>query len=432
MSDNNYQEIVTRYLKTVRFNPYIPHEPTEKQALFLMHDHIKEILYGGAAGGGKSDALLMGALQYVHVPEYRALLFRRTYKDLALPKALMDRADEWLSGTDAKWDASERTWKFPSGASLTFGYLENDRDKYRYQSAEFQYIAFDELTQFTETQYLYLFSRLRRLAGQDIPLRMRAASNPGGIGHQWVFRRFVNPDTRKNNLFIPARLEDNPYLDKEQYEDSLSELDRTTWRQLREGDWLAKREGALFDIQNIDRHRLNKTALMIRVVIGVDPAVTATENSDETGIVAAGIDADGHIYILGDYSLKGTPLEWGRAVVKAFNRHQADRVIGEVNNGGDLVEMNLRQVDPNIPFTKVHASRGKVIRAEPIAALYEQGRVHHIGMFPLLEDQMTQWVPGEKSPDHLDAMVWALHTLTEGEEVQEIIVYDQDYQISPI
>ena len=432
MSDNNYQEIVTRYLKTVRFNPYIPHEPTEKQALFLMHDHIKEILYGGAAGGGKSDALLMGALQYVHVPEYRALLFRRTYKDLALPKALMDRADEWLSGTDAKWDASERTWKFPSGASLTFGYLENDRDKYRYQSAEFQYIAFDELTQFTETQYLYLFSRLRRLAGQDIPLRMRAASNPGGIGHQWVYRRFVNPDTRKNNLFIPARLEDNPYLDKEQYEDSLSELDRTTWRQLREGDWLAKREGALFSTELIDAQRVTRTPALIRVVVGVDPAVTSGESSDETGIVAAGLDAAGHCYILGDYSLRGTPLDWARAVVKGFRRHQADRVIGEVNNGGDLVEMNLRQVDPNIPFTKVHASRGKIIRAEPIAALYEQGRVHHLGTFPELEDQMTNWVPGDKSPDHFDALVWALHELTSGEEVQEIIVYDSDYQISPI
>ena len=432
MSDNNYQEIVTRYLKTVRFNPYIPHEPTEKQALFLMHDHIKEILYGGAAGGGKSDALLMGALQYVHVPEYRALLFRRTYKDLALPKALMDRADEWLSGTDAKWDASERTWKFPSGASLTFGYLENDRDKYRYQSAEFQYIAFDELTQFTETQYLYLFSRLRRLAGQDIPLRMRAASNPGGIGHQWVYRRFVNPDTRKNNLFIPARLEDNPYLDKEQYEDSLSELDRTTWRQLREGDWLAKREGALFSTELIDAQRVTRTPALIRVVVGVDPAVTSSETSDETGIVAAGLDAAGHCYILGDYSLRGTPLDWARAVVKGFRRHQADRVIGEVNNGGDLVEMNLRQVDPNIPFTKVHASRGKIIRAEPIAALYEQGRVHHLGTFPELEDQMTNWVPGDKSPDHFDALVWALHELTSGEEVQEIIVYDSDYQISPI
>lgn len=432
MSDNNYQEIVTRYLKTVRFNPYIPHEPTEKQALFLMHDHIKEILYGGAAGGGKSDALLMGALQYVHVPEYRALLFRRTYKDLALPKALMDRADEWLSGTDAKWDASERTWKFPSGASLTFGYLENDRDKYRYQSAEFQYIAFDELTQFTETQYLYLFSRLRRLAGQDIPLRMRAASNPGGIGHQWVYRRFVNPDTRKNNLFIPARLEDNPYLDKEQYEDSLSELDRTTWRQLREGDWLAKREGALFSTELIDAQRVTRTPALIRVVIGVDPAVTSTKESDETGIVAAGLDAAGHCYILGDYSLRGTPLDWARAVVKGFRRHQADRVIGEVNNGGDLVEMNLRQVDPNIPFTKVHASRGKIIRAEPIAALYEQGRVHHLGTFPELEDQMTNWVPGDRSPDRIDALVWALHELTSGEEVQEIIVYDSDYQISPI
>jgi len=192
------------------------------------------------------------------------------------------------------------------------------------------------------------------------------------------------------------------------------------------------REGGIFKYQYIDAQRVIKTPALIRVVIGVDPAVTSTKESDETGIIAAGLDAAGHCYILGDYSLRGSPLEWARAVVKGFRRHQADRVIGEVNNGGDLVEMNLRQVDPNIPFTKVHASRGKIIRAEPIAALYEQGRVHHLGTFPELEDQMTNWVPGDRSPDRIDALVWALHELTSGEEVQEIIVYDSDYQISPI
>jgi phage terminase large subunit-like protein len=99
-------------------------------------------------------------------------------------------------------------------------------------------------------------------------------------------------------------------------------------------------------------------------------------------------------------------------VVRSFHRHKADRVIGEVNNGGDLVEVNLRTVDRSIPFRAVHASRGKLIRAEPIAALYEQGKVHHVGTFPQLEDQMTEWVPGEKSPDRMDALVWAITELT--------------------
>ena len=96
---------------------------------------------------------------------------------------LMDRARDWLGGTQARWNAHDHVWTFPSGASLTFGYLETERDKYRYQSSELQYIGFDELTQFGESQYLYLFSRLRRLAGCKVPLRMRSASNPGGLGH---------------------------------------------------------------------------------------------------------------------------------------------------------------------------------------------------------------------------------------------------------
>jgi len=206
----------------------------------------REALYGGAAGGGKSDALLMAALQYADMPGYNAILFRRTYQDLMLPEALMDRALQWLSGTDAHWNAKDNVWTFPSGARLQFGYLKSELDKYRYQSAEFQYVGFDELTQFYQTQYRFLFSRLRRLEGAHVPLRMRSASNPGGIGHDWVKRRFLLEGTEHGRVFIPAKLEDNPYLDKETYIQSLNELDPITRRQYLNGDWTARHGGNKF------------------------------------------------------------------------------------------------------------------------------------------------------------------------------------------
>ena len=171
-----------RVLKRVATNPYIPHTPTYKQAAFLALPH-QEALYGGAAGGGKSDALLMAALLFMHEYPVSAIIFRRTYTDLILPEALMDRAADWLSGTDARWVGSANRWDFPNGGTLSFGYLMKRDDKYRYQSSAFQVICFDELTQFTLDQYLYLKSRLRRLAGFPVPLWMRSATNPGGRGH---------------------------------------------------------------------------------------------------------------------------------------------------------------------------------------------------------------------------------------------------------
>lgn len=242
---------------------WTPHKPTERQQLFLELD-IEEAFYGGAAGGGKSDALLMAALQYVDTPGYAAILFRRTYADLALPEALMSRAREWLQKTPAKWIDKEKTWLFPSGATLTFGYLEIENDKYRYQGSAYQFIGFDELTQFSETQYRYLFSRLRRLSASDIPLRMRSASNPGGIGAQWVHEHFVPDEFTPeqaiepkvfikdgkdedgeyiSRVFVPARLNDNPYLDTKTYERSLSMLDPVTRAQLLRGDWSIKERG---------------------------------------------------------------------------------------------------------------------------------------------------------------------------------------------
>lgn len=240
-----------------RTSPYSPHEPTERQRLFLTLPHL-EAFYGGAAGGGKSDALLMGALQYADAPRYSALILRRTFQDLAKPGALLDRAREWLASSGARWNEQKKQWRFPSGAVLAFGYLENDADIFQYQSAEYQFIGFDELTQFTERQYTYLFSRLRRLADSTVPVRMRSASNPGGIGADWVAARFIPDDwqadeagalrvlEKDGRAFVPARLEDNPYLDQDAYEGSLAELDEVTRAQLRRGDWRIRPQGNIY------------------------------------------------------------------------------------------------------------------------------------------------------------------------------------------
>jgi len=188
-------------------------------------------------------------------------------------------------------------------------------------------------------------------------------------------------------------------------------------RQELEGEVLDDNPNALWQRDVIENLRVQKAPPMVRIVVGVDPAVSGGEDSDETGIIVDGIAANGHGYTLADYTIRGSPLEWARAVVRAFNDWKADRVIGEVNNGGDLVEANLRTVDRNIPFKSVHATRGKAIRAEPIAALYEQGKWHHLGAFPQLEDQMCEWMPNEpnqKSPDRLDAHVWAAVELVGG------------------
>ncbi len=135
----------------------------------------------------------MSALLYVEVPGYSAILFRRTYTDMNLPAAIQPRLHSWLARRGPVWQANLHRWKFPAGSTIGFGYLANSNDKYRYQSSEFQFIGFDELTQFRETDYLYLRSRLRRPRTHQAPLRVRAASNPGGIGHDWFDRGSCSP-----------------------------------------------------------------------------------------------------------------------------------------------------------------------------------------------------------------------------------------------
>jgi predicted phage terminase large subunit-like protein len=170
--------------------------------------------------------------------------------------------------------------------------------------------------------------------------------------------------------------------------------------------------GALWTVDNIEAHRVEHAPAMKRVVVAIDPAVTSGEDSDSTGIVAAGLGVDGELYVLHDRTCRLSPDGWAQAAVALYDEVEGDRIVAEVNNGGDLVETVLRTVDSSVPVRKVHASRGKRLRAEPVAALYEQGRVHHVGGLSELEDQMTTWTPDSTdSPDRLDALVWAITDL---------------------
>jgi phage terminase large subunit-like protein len=189
-------------------------------------------------------------------------------------------------------------------------------------------------------------------------------------------------------------------------------------RQELNGELIEDVPGALWTRDSLEKYRVRVAPELTRIIIGVDPAVSAGDGADACGIIVAGCDKAGHFYVIEDATLQGaSPLVWANAVIAAYARHQADRIIAEANNGGALVSTVLHQVEPNAPVELVHASRGKVVRAEPIALLYEQGKIHHVGAFPDLEDQLCGFISGGtyegpgKSPDRADALVWAITAL---------------------
>ena len=184
-------------------------------------------------------------------------------------------------------------------------------------------------------------------------------------------------------------------------------------RQELNAELLEDTPGALWSHGIIDAARQAAAPNLARIVVAIDPAMTSGEDADETGILVVGKDHQGHGYVLADVSGRYQPIEWAKIAIAAYRTHHADRIVAERNNGGDMVEATIRMVDPNVPVTTVWASRGKVTRAEPISALYEQGRMHHVGGFPQLEDQMTNFTSdfdrkaAGYSPDRVEALVWA-------------------------
>ena len=367
---------------TVLDNPYIPQRPTPKQAEFLVSSQ-REVFFGGSAGPGKSSALLMAGLQYAHEPTYSALLLRRTYADLALPGAIMDRSHEWLRGTDAKWKDKDKTWIFPSGATLTFGFLDNENDKYRYQGAEFCFVGFDELTQFSESMYRYLFSRLRRPKGSNIPIRMRAAANPGGIGHEWVKQRFITEGASKGRLFIPARIDDNPHLDADEYKASLMELDPTTRAQLLAGDWDARPPGNKFKREWFEVVDPEDVPHDMRVVRFWDMA--ATEEPKRKGKVTdpdwtAGCkmgEKDGIFYVFDVRRTRKSPqgVEWFVTQTAHEDGRQVEVYMEQEpgSSGVHMIDHYRRRVLLGYTFRGVKSTGNKEVRANPVSSMAEAG-----------------------------------------------------------
>ncbi len=361
----------------------------------------------------------MAALQYTDVPDYSALLLRRSYTDLALPGALMDRGNEWLRGQGPHWRDTEKTWKFPSGATLTFGYLEHDADKYRYQSAEFQYIGFDELTQFPESAYRYMFSRLRRLKGMDVPLRMRAASNPGNTGHEWVKQRFLVEGQANHRIFIPAKLEDNPHLDREEYIESLKELDPITRRQLLDGDWSARQGGAKFQREWFEI--VDTAPAQMKRVRYWDMAATvakAGKDPDATAGALVGATTDGIYYVVDMRHMRGTPQQ-----TDALQLQTAELDGHEVNiweeqepgaSGVAAIDHKTRRVLRGFTFRGDKVTGSKEVRANPVSSQAEAGNVKLVrGPWINAFLDEVEGFPGGAHDDMVDALSGAMSKLVD-------------------
>ena len=198
---------------------------------------------------------------------------------------------------------------------------------------------------------------------------------------------------------------DNPYISKIALDDLAKDMTSVAYRMEIMAEDLDEAPGALWKRTDIDKARVIQAPELERVIVGVDPS--ATSGGDEAGIITCGRNGDDY-YTLADDSVQGSPQTWAKAAVTAYHKYKANLIVAEDNNGGEMVEAVIKQVDPSVPVTRVHASRGKATRAEPVAAISEQGRDHHVGSFPALEDELCLWMPGDASPNRLDAKVWAI------------------------
>lgn len=397
-----------------------PHDGPQTRFLACRAD---EALFGGAAGGGKSLTLLLGALRLVHEPSYRALLLRRTYPELQA--SLIDRSWLYYPALGGRYSVGRHQWVFPSGARITFASIEHQGDEQRFRSDEYQFVGFDELTTFTEAQYVYLLSRLRSSRG--LPCRMRAGTNPGGPGHEWVLRRFapwlyaegqhadeydgpyaapgeirwfvrdeasdeerVVPRGTPGSLsrtFFPATHRDNPTLtaNDPKYIDRLSQLDRLTRRQLREGDWHARpAPGEFFDRSWFEIVNASPAMPLARVRWWDRAATEAKAGSDPDWTVGLRLAKarGGLIYVEDVERFRAPPAEVERRIQATAERDRDELGDVRVCLAKDPGSAGKFEADHYVTHTlagfDVHmvAETGdKVTRAKPVSAQAEHGNV---------------------------------------------------------
>lgn len=396
------------------------------------------MLFGGA-GSGKTYLLTSFlALAISAFPGLRAAILRRQFKDAresvmgqTFPAVMKQIYGLPRPALDERINKRDNRYAHPNGSEIWFGGLDDAKGMDNILGKEYGVIYFNECSQISYASFQIALGRIR----QTVPgWRNRALldCNPPSKSH-WVYKTFVlkrNPDgtplarpddyaAMKMNPADNARFLPPGYIDKR-----LATMTGKEYKRFFLGEFTDDAENTLWTRAMIDPYRADAApADLEKVVIGVDPAVTCGETSDLTGIVAVGRRfAEGRTdyYVLEDASGRMSPAEWAAAVRRLYAKYSANEVICEANQGGDLVTEILRGPDYALPVRAVRASKGKRTRAEPIAVLYQNGAVHHVGPnLRELEDELTGWTgaPGEKSPDRMDALVWGLTGLTEEHSV---------------
>jgi predicted phage terminase large subunit-like protein len=402
------------------------------------------VLFGGQGGGGKSAALIMAGLQYVDVPNYSALIIRQNYRHLYDSGGTQEKLEQFLAGTEAQWVASLDRWEFPSGASLSLGFVEYERQRFKFQSTEYQFVAFDELSQWaTDRVYRYLFTRMRRpAAGEEIcepcpscgmtldqvPIRMRAASNPGGPGHTWLKKRFIEPHRawkrgdaeRPEAPFIQSALVDNPSLDPASYLESLSAASPIERAWMQYGDWDAVEggtmfKGAWFPVSPASPPDGSKWARYW------DLAATAEGEADDPDYTAGALvarDVEGGWWLQDLVRGRWSPAETDARIVATVTadlerhgrRHYVCGLEQEPGSSGKRSALELKariQRDcGSVTVEIVPATGSKVDRARPVASVAEPGphiRCSGGAWMPDFLDEITAF-PGGPHDDMVDSL----------------------------
>ena len=392
----------------------------QRQAVDLIARNKYTLLYGGSRSGKTAIFIYSVLVRACKVHSRHAILrYRFNHAKASLWHDTIPKIME-LTGLDkiAKFNNSDMFIEFPNGSTIWLGGLDDKDRTEKILGNEYSTIYFNEISQIDYDSILIGLTRLAENSG----LKNKAFfdCNPPSPTH-WAYKFFIkgkDPKSEKSvNSELIGHMLMNPEHNKDNLpdnyiEDTLENLPERQRKRFLLGEWVQDIEGALWNHELIERSRVDELPDMVRVVVAIDPAVTSNKNSDETGMIVCGKGSDGNCYILEDLSGTYTPNEWAKRAVFAYHKHMADVVIGEVNNGGDLVKTVIRSKDAMVNYKDVRASKGKFTRAEPIQGLYEQNKVKHYGNLTKLEEQMTSWQPESNfSPDRLDAMVWGVTDL---------------------